>query len=80
MIDAGKQLKACRGLLGARIYDLVCKVCGAGHALDEIRRTKREKLTAADDLRAGLDDVARCGDCKPAVVNWAFTNVNCCRG
>lgn len=57
-IDAGKSLAACRARLGARMYDLVCKICGEGLALDEICQSKREKLTAADNLRHSLDDLA----------------------
>lgn len=57
-INAGKELMQARSLLGARNYDLVCKICGEGFALDEICRSKREKLTAADNLRSNLNDLA----------------------
>lgn len=57
-IDAGKELSRCRHLLGARIYELVCKVCGEGLALIEVSPDKRERLTAADNLRSGLTDLA----------------------
>lgn len=57
-LDAGKELKRCRHLLGARIYDLVCKVCGQGLSLTEISEAKRDRLTAADNLRNGLNDLA----------------------
>lgn len=57
-ILAGQELMACREMLGARGYALVCRVCGEGYALTEISSTKREKLTNADMLRAHLDDLA----------------------
>lgn len=57
-LNAGTELKRCRVLLGARGYDLVCKVCGEGLALTEISQVKRDRLTAADNLKAALDDLA----------------------
>jgi hypothetical protein len=57
-VDAGKALAECRGLLGARNYDLVQKVCGQGLGLAQISSVKRDQLTAADNLRASLDDLA----------------------
>lgn len=56
-LNAGQELNRCRKLLGARGYDLVCKVCGEGYALGELCDTKRDRLTAADNLRAHLDDL-----------------------
>lgn len=58
MVNAGLELDRCRILLGLRIYDLVRKVCGEGRALLEISTGQRERLTAADNLRHALDDLA----------------------
>ncbi|MGR9055500.1 hypothetical protein ACU8NH_06230 [Rhizobium leguminosarum] len=57
-VNAGKELARCRALLGARMYGLVSAVAGEGYALTEIFEGKRERLTAADMLRMGLDDLA----------------------
>lgn len=56
--NAGKELARCRALLGARLYGLVTAVCGEGFALTELLASKRERLTGADMLRMGLDDLA----------------------
>lgn len=58
-MEAGRELKQCRVLLGERPYELVRKVCGEGHALTEVSATKREKLTMADILRYSLNDLAK---------------------
>lgn len=57
-VDAGKALSQCRNLLGARNYALVRKICGEGYGLQQVATTKRGQLTAADNLRASLDDLA----------------------
>lgn len=57
-VDAGKALAECRNLLGARNYDLVCKVCGQGYGLRAVAPSKRDQLTAADNLRASLNDLS----------------------
>lgn len=57
-IDAGRELVRCRQVLGARLYDLICKVCGQGLSLQQIAEVKRDRLTATDNLRNGLDDLA----------------------
>ncbi|MDW9618322.1 hypothetical protein GOB49_13605 [Sinorhizobium meliloti] len=58
-ITAGKELARCRALLGMRIYGLVSAVAGQGYALHEVvGNDKRARLTAADMLRMGLDDLA----------------------
>jgi hypothetical protein len=57
-VNAGKELARCRALLGVRMYGLVSAVCGEGFALTELLASKRERLTAADMLRMGLDDLA----------------------
>ena len=58
VIDAGRQLQQCRDLLGFRSYRLVCAVCGEGKSLSDLFPVKRSRLTAADNLRAALDDMA----------------------
>ncbi|AJD41266.1 hypothetical protein C9413_24315 [Rhizobium sp. SEMIA 4085] len=57
-VNAGKELARCRALLGVRMYRLVSAVCGEGFALTELLASKRERLTGADMLRMGLDDLA----------------------
>ena len=57
-MHSGKELARCRALLGHRCYALVSLVCGEGYSLTEIVAGKRERLTAADMLRMGLDDLA----------------------
>ncbi|QPB21336.1 hypothetical protein [Rhizobium sp. 007] len=57
-VNSGKELARCRALLGARLYGLVSAVCGEGYSLTELLVSKRERLTAADMLRMGLDDLA----------------------
>lgn len=56
--NAGRELARCRSLLGKRLYDLVCRVCGQGHALSDLGADGRFKKTAADNLRDSLDDLA----------------------
>lgn len=58
ILDAGQDLRSCRNLLGHRSYGLICAVCGEGRELPELFHVKRERLTAADNVRAGLDDMA----------------------
>ena len=58
VLNAGQDLKDCRKLLGMRCYALVVEVCGNGKALSDMFHVKRERLTAADNLRASLDDMA----------------------
>lgn len=72
-VDGGKiadpidinQMKAARHLaeaehtLGVRNYELVRSVCGEGKAMTELYTEKRDRLTATDNLRASLDDLAR---------------------
>ncbi|XEN30469.1 hypothetical protein M728_001066 [Ensifer sp. WSM1721] len=58
-MNAGRELARCRDLLGARLYGLVSAVAGEGRSLYEVvGKGKRERLTAADMLRMGLDDLA----------------------
>lgn len=56
-VEAGRELKRCRIWLGVRNYELVRKVCGEGKALSDIFPAKRDRLTAADNLRHALDDL-----------------------
>lgn len=58
-VDAGKELRACRNLLGARNYNLVCMVAGQGLSFSDITDDGRTKLTMADNLRDALDDLGR---------------------
>jgi hypothetical protein len=58
VVDAGRELKQCRDLLGVRSYRLVCAVCGEGKLPAELFHVKRARLTATDNLRAALDDLA----------------------
>ena len=57
-MNAGRELAQCRQLLGVRVYKLVVAVCGERHAMTELFPVKRDRLTATDNLRAGLDDLA----------------------
>lgn len=57
-MEAGRELARCRAILGLRGYALVGKVCGQGHSLMEIGSIRRERDTAADNLRGLLDDLA----------------------
>lgn len=56
-MNAARQLGYIRETLGRRNFDLISKVCGEGRALGELFHEKRDKLTAADNLRASLDDM-----------------------
>lgn len=61
LICAGDDLRQARYTLGSRCYWLVCTVCGEGKGLSDLYpdpTQKRERLTAADNLRASLDDLA----------------------
>jgi hypothetical protein len=59
-IMAAAQLANARVELGARGFWLVSRICGEGCSLAEALGTKRKRdaLTAADNLRACLDDLA----------------------
>lgn len=56
---AAKHLAEAERTLGERNYELVRSVCGEGKAMTEIYSEKRDRLTATDNLRASLDDLAR---------------------
>lgn len=56
---AAKHLAEAEHVLGTRNYELVRSVCGEGKAMTEIYAEKRDRLTATDNLRASLDDLAR---------------------
>ena len=58
-VDAGRTLAACRVLLGARNYKLVCQVAGQGLSFGDITQVARDRLTMADNLRDSLDDLAK---------------------
>lgn len=55
---AGRELEACRRLLGMRGYRLVCQVCGEGYQIAELFSEKRAQLSGMDALRGHLDDLA----------------------
>ncbi len=58
-LAAGKELKRCRLLLGARGFSLVANIAGDGRSLPEVAGpAKRDRLSAADALRGFLDDLA----------------------
>lgn len=59
VVTAASDLRACRMLLGARNYALVCKVCGQGLSFGDISTDQRTKLTMADNLRDSLNDLAQ---------------------
>lgn len=55
---AGQELARCRKLLGLRGFTLIRAVCGEGQSLWDIGSKRRDRDTAADNLRACLDDLA----------------------
>ncbi|TGT72922.1 hypothetical protein EN802_13670 [bacterium M00.F.Ca.ET.159.01.1.1] len=58
-IEARESLRRARLLLGQRQFELVASICGDGLSLSDIGKTNRERTTAADNLRADLNDLAR---------------------
>jgi len=58
-MTAARKLAEAERTLGERNYELVRRVCGEGAAMTEIFTDKRARLTATDNLRASLDDLAR---------------------
>lgn len=56
---AARKLAEAERTLGERNYELVRSVCGEGKAMTELFTSKRDRLTATDNLRASLDDLAR---------------------
>lgn len=58
-MQAARKLAEAERVLGERNYELVRRVCGEGAAMTEIFTEKRDRLTATDNLRASLDDLAR---------------------
>lgn len=58
-LRAARYLAEAERTLGERNYHLVRSVCGEGKAMTELYETKRERLTATDNLRASLDDLCR---------------------
>lgn len=57
-INARRELDKAEALLGRPNYVLTSRVCGEGKALSEIFLAKRDRLTAADNLRNSLSDLA----------------------
>ena len=58
-MKAARHLAEAEHTLGVRNYELVRSVCGEGKAMTELYAEKRDRLTATDNLRASLDDLAR---------------------
>lgn len=58
-MQAARRLAEAERVLGERNYQLVRRVCGEGRAMTELYTEKRDRLTATDNLRASLDDLAR---------------------
>ena len=58
-MNAARKLAEAERTLGERNYELVRRVCGEGAAIGEMYNVKRDKLTATDNLRSSLDDLAR---------------------
>jgi len=65
-MEAGRELKRCRLLLGERGYRLVSLVCGEGYQVSELADGKRAQLSLMDALRGFLDDLA---------VQWRYAQV-----
>lgn len=57
-IDAGRQLKKCRELLGIIDYDIMSKIAGQGLDIRDIAKSQRDQKTVADRLKGGLDVLA----------------------
>lgn len=66
-ICARKELGRCKLEIGNRNYRLLVSVCGQGKALGELFGDKRQRLTAADNLRDSLYDIA---------IMWGFATGN----
>jgi hypothetical protein len=56
---AARRLAEAERTLGERNYELVRRVCGEGAAMTDMFTEKRARLTATDNLKASLDDLAR---------------------
>lgn len=65
-MEAGRELKRCRLLLGERGYRLVSLVCGEGYQVSELVSGKRAQLSLMDALRGFLDDLA---------VQWRYAHI-----
>ena len=59
LAQANQDMTRSRLLLGQRSHGLVVAVCGQGMALPDLFEVKRDRLTAADNLRHSLDDLAQ---------------------
>lgn len=64
-IQAGQELKRCREILGVRAYDVMSKIAGEGHAIQELALSHRERTTLTDYLKDGLDELAK---------QWGYQN------
>jgi hypothetical protein len=57
-IEAATELRLARRELGADGYMLLGKICGEGEHIRDLYRTRRERDTATDNLRAHLSRLA----------------------
>lgn len=64
-IIAAHELKRAQTLLGNRAYDIMSKIAGQGHSIQELATTHRERTTLTDYLKDGLDELAR---------EWGYAN------
>lgn len=55
---ACETVRRCKELLGIRGFDLVARICGDGYHIRDICKTRRERDTMTDMLRAHLSDLA----------------------
>lgn len=56
---AAKHLIQARAEIGSRAFDLLVAVCGQGLGMLDLFESKRDRLTATDNLRHALDDLSR---------------------
>lgn len=64
-IIAAHELKRAQLVLGNRAYDIMSKIAGQGHSIQELASTHRERTTLTDYLKDGLDELAR---------EWGYAN------
>lgn len=61
-LDARKELSRIRLLVGTHLFSLLKRVCGDGHHIRDLYRSRRERDGAADLLRVALDEMAALGE------------------
>lgn len=62
-VNAGIELARCQSILGVRAYAIMSKVAGEGYAIGDLAASQRERKTASDYLKDGLDELA---------VHWGY--------